>query len=74
MQISLVLRNLTLLLLLSVVVTQGMAHLYSPQAFVFLIQRYLGVDAAALFGFLRSLFGQFFVIYLLHIVVWLNST
>jgi O-antigen/teichoic acid export membrane protein len=119
-QISLVVRNLTLLLLLSVVVTQGMVHLYqvvlaelvasalgavlglcglarhlhknrflpkqddwqppawpemwsiarhmyfshlitliySPQAFVFLIQRYLGVDAAALFGFLRSLFGQ----------------
>lgn len=28
MQISLVVRNLTLLLLLSVVVTQGMVHLY----------------------------------------------
>mgnify|MGYP003385769050 CR=1 FL=1 len=34
--------------------------IYSPQAFVFLIQRYLGGDAAALFGFLRSLFGQIF--------------
>lgn len=119
-QISLVVRNLTLLLLLGIMVTQGMVHLYqvvlaelaastlgavlalcglvrylhkncdlskrddwqppawsemwciarhmyfshlitliySPQAFVFFVQRYLGVDAAALFGFLRSLFGQ----------------
>ncbi len=31
---------------------------YSPQVFVFLIQRYLGVEATALFGFLRSLYGQ----------------
>ena len=121
-QISLVVRNLALLLLLGIVVTQGMVHLYqvvlaelaasalgtvlalcglvrylhkscdlskrddwqppawsemwciarhmyfshlitliySPQAFVFFVQRYLGVDAAALFGFLRSLFGQIF--------------
>ncbi len=29
---------------------------YSPQAFVFLIQRYIGVEATALFGFLRSLY------------------
>ncbi|MDP3282681.1 MAG: oligosaccharide flippase family protein [Nitrosomonas sp.] len=119
-QISLVVRNLALLLLLGIVVTQGMIHLYqvvlaelaasalgavlalcglvrylhkncdlskrddwqppawsemwsiarymyfshlitliySPQVFVFFVQRYLGVDAAALFGFLRSLFGQ----------------
>ena len=31
---------------------------YSPQAFVFLIQRYVGVEATALFGFLRSLYAQ----------------
>ncbi len=31
---------------------------YSPQVFVFLIQRYLGVEATALFGFLRSLYMQ----------------
>ncbi|MDO8894765.1 lipopolysaccharide biosynthesis protein [Nitrosomonas sp.] len=121
-QISLVVRNLTLLLLLGIMVTQGMVHLcqvvlaelaasalgavlalcglvrylhkncdlskrddwqppawsemwsiarqmyfshlialiYSPQVFVFFVQRYLGVEAAALFGFLRSLFGQIF--------------
>lgn len=32
--------------------------IYSPQVFMFLIQRYLGVEATALFGFLRNLFGQ----------------
>jgi O-antigen/teichoic acid export membrane protein len=31
---------------------------YSPQAFVFLIQRYLGIEATAVFGFLRSLYTQ----------------
>ncbi len=31
---------------------------YSPQAFMFFIQHYLGVEATALFGFLRNLFGQ----------------
>jgi len=31
---------------------------YSPQVFVFLIQRYLGLEVAALFGFLRSLYLQ----------------
>ncbi|PTR15094.1 MULTISPECIES: lipopolysaccharide biosynthesis protein [unclassified Nitrosospira] len=31
---------------------------YSPQAFVFLIQRYIGIEATALFGFLRSLYTQ----------------
>ncbi len=31
---------------------------YSPQSFVFLIQHYLGLDATALFGFLRRLYGQ----------------
>lgn len=31
---------------------------YSPQAFVFLIQRYVGIEATALFGFLRSLYTQ----------------
>lgn len=31
---------------------------YSPQIFVFLIQHYLGVEATALFGFLRRLYGQ----------------
>jgi len=31
---------------------------YSPQTFVFLIQRYLGVEATALFGFLQKLFMQ----------------
>lgn len=31
---------------------------YSPQVFVFLIQRYLGLEVAALFGFLRSLYVQ----------------
>lgn len=31
---------------------------YNPQVFVFLIQRYLGLEATALFGFLRSLYGQ----------------
>ncbi len=31
---------------------------YSPQVFVFLIQHYLGVEATALFGFLRNLYGQ----------------
>lgn len=31
---------------------------YSPQSFVFLIQFYLGLEAAALFGFLRRLYGQ----------------
>lgn len=29
---------------------------YSPQVFIFLIQHYLGVEATALFGFLRNLF------------------
>ncbi len=31
---------------------------YSPQVFVFLIQRYLGAEATALFGFLRALYDQ----------------
>ncbi|MBA2659534.1 MAG: hypothetical protein H0U72_08345 [Nitrosospira sp.] len=31
---------------------------YSPQAFIFLIQRYVGLEATALFGFLRSLYTQ----------------
>ena len=31
---------------------------YNPQIFVFLIQRYLGLESTALFGFLRSLYGQ----------------
>lgn len=31
---------------------------YSPQVFVFFIQRYLGVEVTALFGFLRSLYAQ----------------
>lgn len=31
---------------------------YSPQVFVFLIQRYLGLEFTALFGFLRSLYWQ----------------
>ncbi|QOJ22935.1 MAG: oligosaccharide flippase family protein [Gammaproteobacteria bacterium] len=31
---------------------------YNPQVFVFLIQRYLGLEAAALFGFLRNLYVQ----------------
>lgn len=31
---------------------------YNPQVFVFLIQRYLGLESTALFGFLRSLYGQ----------------
>lgn len=31
---------------------------YNPQVFVFLTQRYLGLEATALFGFLRSLYGQ----------------
>jgi O-antigen/teichoic acid export membrane protein len=31
---------------------------YSPQVFVFLIQHYLGLEATALFGFLRKLYGQ----------------
>lgn len=33
---------------------------YSPQVFIFLVQRYLGVESTALFGFLRSLYGQIF--------------
>lgn len=33
-------------------------HIYSPQMFVFLIQHYLGVEATAMFGFLRSLYEQ----------------
>ena len=32
--------------------------IYGPQVFVFLIQRYLGVETTALFGFLRSLCMQ----------------
>lgn len=31
---------------------------YSPQVFLFLVQRHLGVEATALFGFLRSLYDQ----------------
>ncbi|SDA25333.1 Membrane protein involved in the export of O-antigen and teichoic acid [Nitrosospira sp. Nsp18] len=31
---------------------------YSPQIFVFLIQRYLGLEVTALFGFLLRLYGQ----------------
>lgn len=31
---------------------------YSPQLFILLIQRYVGHEAAALFGFLRSLYSQ----------------
>ncbi|TXI42222.1 MAG: hypothetical protein E6Q59_01085 [Nitrosomonas sp.] len=31
---------------------------YNPQVFVLLAQRYLGLEAIALFGFLRSLYGQ----------------
>ena len=31
---------------------------YNPQVFVFLIQHYLGLEVAALFGFLRSLYVQ----------------
>ncbi len=31
---------------------------YSPQVFVFLIQRYLGAEATALFGFLRALYDH----------------
>ncbi|GJL74301.1 lipopolysaccharide biosynthesis protein [Nitrosomonas sp.] len=31
---------------------------YSPQAFVFLTQRYLGIEATALFGFLCKLYSQ----------------
>lgn len=31
---------------------------YNPQVFVFLIQHHLGLEAAALFGFLRSLYVQ----------------
>lgn len=31
---------------------------YSPSAFVFLIQRYVGIEATALFGFLRNLYTQ----------------
>lgn len=31
---------------------------YNPQVFVFLIQHYLGLETAALFGFLRSLYVQ----------------
>jgi len=119
-QISQVLRNLTFLLLISIIVSQGAVHLYhvvfaeliasalgtilalygliqylqmyrdlqgkddwqppkwsemwriarymylgnlvtqsySPQVFIFLIQRYLGLEVAALFGFLRSLYVQ----------------
>lgn len=30
----------------------------SPQAFILLVQRYLGAEAAAIFGFLRSLYDQ----------------
>lgn len=33
---------------------------YSPQIFVFLTQRYLGVETTAFFGFLHSLYGQVF--------------
>jgi O-antigen/teichoic acid export membrane protein len=32
--------------------------LYSPQVFLLLIQRYLGVEATAVFGFLRTLYEQ----------------
>ncbi len=32
--------------------------LYSPQVYVLFIQRYLGVEAAAVFGFLRTLYEQ----------------
>lgn len=32
--------------------------LYSPQAYLLFIQRYLGVEAAAVFGFLRTLYEQ----------------
>lgn len=31
---------------------------YSPQVFLLVIQRYLGVEAAAIFGFLRTLYEQ----------------
>ncbi|MDP1788084.1 lipopolysaccharide biosynthesis protein [Nitrosomonas sp.] len=37
---------------------QLVSLIYSPQVFVFLIQRYLGAEATALFGFLRSLYVQ----------------
>jgi len=119
-QISLVMRNLVLLLLLGILVTQDIAHLhqlvaiellasilgvivamrglirylqvhydlpgrdewqppnrlemrkiayhtyfshlaaltYSPQAFVFLVQRYFGFEVVALFGFMRNLYEQ----------------
>ncbi len=33
---------------------------YSPQIFILLVQRYLGLEFTALFGFLRSLYGQIF--------------
>jgi len=34
------------------------AQIHNPQMFVFLIQRYLDLEATALFGFLRNLYGQ----------------
>lgn len=38
--------------------SQLMNQAYGPQVFVFLVHRYLGLEATALFGFLRSLYGQ----------------
>lgn len=38
--------------------SQMVSLIYSAQVFVFLVQRYLGVEATALFGFLRSLYDQ----------------
>lgn len=38
--------------------SQMVSLIYSAQVFVFLVQRYLGVEATALFGFLRNLYDQ----------------
>lgn len=38
--------------------SQMVSLIYSAQVFVFLVQRYLGVEATALFGFLRGLYDQ----------------
>lgn len=38
--------------------SEMLTMLYSPQIFVILIQRHLGLESAAVFGFLRSLYEQ----------------
>jgi len=38
--------------------SEMLTMLYSPQVFVILVQRYLGLEATAVFGFLRSLYEQ----------------